>query len=151
VHEPELLVLDEPLSGLDPTGIDAVGAVLVAEAAAGRGVVFSSHQLDLVEELCASVAIIDQGRLVVQGSVNDLAEAGRRRLVVEVGGDPAGSWAVGLAGVRDRRTDRGAVRLELEEGTDPQAILAAATKAGPVLRFALERRRLSEVFREALA
>jgi ABC-2 type transport system ATP-binding protein len=151
VHDPELLVLDEPLSGLDPSGIDAVGAVLVAEAAAGRGVVFSSHQLDLVEELCASVAIIDHGRLVAQGSVEELATAGRRRLVVEVAGDPAGAWAAGLPGVLESRVEGGMVRLVLDEATDPQSVLAAATLAGPVLHFALERRRLSEVFREALA
>jgi ABC-2 type transport system ATP-binding protein len=151
VHDPELLVLDEPLSGLDPSGIDAVGAVLVAEAAAGRGVVFSSHQLDLVEELCASVAIIDHGRLVAQGSVEELATAGRRRLVVEVAGDPAGAWAAGLPGVLESRVEGGMVRLVLDEATDPQSVLAAATRAGPVVHFALERRRLSEVFREALA
>ncbi len=150
VHDPELLVLDEPLSGLDPAGIDAVGAVLVAEAAAGRGVVFSSHQLDLVEELCASVAIIDHGRLVVQGTVEELATSGRRRLVVEVAGDPSGAWATGLPGV-ESRVEGGMVRLVLDEATDPQSVLAAATRAGPVLHFALERRRLSEVFREALA
>ena len=151
VHDPELLVLDEPLSGLDPAGIDAVGAVLVAEAAAGRGVVFSSHQLDLVEELCASVAIIDHGHLVVQGAVEELATAGRRRLVVEVGGDRAGAWAAALGGVIESHVEKGMVRLVLEERADPQAVLAAASRAGPVLHFALERRRLSEVFREALA
>jgi ABC-2 type transport system ATP-binding protein len=150
VHDPELLVLDEPLSGLDPTGIDAVGEVLTSQAAAGRGVLFSSHQLDLVEELCESVAIIDHGRLLVQGRVEDLATAGRRRLVVEVAGDPAGAWATGLSGVVESRAQGGMVRLVLEEGVDPQRVLAAAQKAGPLLHFALERRRLSEVFREAL-
>src|ERR1019366_9069197 len=63
VHDPEMLVLDEPLAGLDPTGIDAIGEVLVEQARAGRCVLFSSHQLDLVEDLCESVAIIDRGRL----------------------------------------------------------------------------------------
>ena len=73
MHEPELLILDEPLSGLDPVGIDAVGAVLTEQAAQGRGVLFSSHQLDLVEDLCTSVAIIDHGRLVARGAVEELA------------------------------------------------------------------------------
>ena len=62
VHDPEMLVLDEPLAGLDPTGIDAIGEVLVEQAHAGRCVLFSSHQLDLVENLCGSVVIIDHGR-----------------------------------------------------------------------------------------
>ncbi len=150
VHEPELLILDEPLSGLDPVGIDAVGAVLTEQAAQGRGVLFSSHQLDLVEDLCTSVAIIDHGRLVARGSVEDLATRGRRRLVVKVDGDHAGSWARELLGARVSRVDGGAVRLALDDDTDAQVVLAAAMRAGPVLQFGFERRRLSEVFRESL-
>jgi ABC-2 type transport system ATP-binding protein len=150
VHEPELLILDEPLSGLDPAGIDAVGAVLTEQAAHGRGVLFSSHQLDLVEDLCTSVAIIDHGRLVARGAVEDLATQGSRRLVVQVDGDHAGTWAVDLPGARVSRVDGGAVRLVLDEDADAQAVLATAMLAGPVLQFAFERRRLSEVFRESL-
>jgi ABC-2 type transport system ATP-binding protein len=151
VHGPELLVLDEPLSGLDPVGIDAISAVLVDEAAAGRGVLFSSHQIDLVEDLCHSVAIIDHGRLVAQGSVEDLTTGGRRRLVVKVEDDFAGAWAKNLPGVTISRVEGGAVRLVLDEGTDPQAVLAAAVAAGPVEQFGFERQRLSGVFRAALA
>jgi len=151
VHQPELLVLDEPLSGLDPVGIDAISAVLVEEAAAGRGVLFSSHQIDLVEDLCESVAIIDHGRLVAQGTVEELTTGGRRRLVVRVDGDFAGAWARDLPGVTVSRVEGGAVRLVLDENTDPQMVLAAAMRAGPVEQFGFERQRLSEVFREALA
>ena len=77
VHGPELLVLDEPLAGLDPAGIDAIGGVLVEQARAGCCVLFSSHQLDQVEELCESVTIIDHGRLVATGRVDELASRGR--------------------------------------------------------------------------
>jgi ABC-2 type transport system ATP-binding protein len=150
VHEPELLVLDEPLSGLDPVGVDAISAVLVEEAAAGRGVLFSSHQIDLVEDLCQSVAIIDRGRLVAAGTVEELTTRGKSRLVVKVGGDFAGAWAQGLPGVRISRVEGGAARLVLDESTDPQAVLAAAMQAGPVEQFGFERQRLSEVFRESL-
>jgi len=151
VHEPELLVLDEPLSGLDPVGVDAVSAVLVEQADSGRGVLFSSHQIDLVEDLCESVAIIDHGRLVAAGTVEELTTRGRRRLVVKVEGDWTGVWATALPGVTISRVEGGAVRLVLDEDTDPQAVLAAAMKAGPVQQFGFERQRLSEVFREALA
>ncbi len=150
VHQPELLVLDEPLTGLDPVGIDAISAVLIEEAAAGRGVLFSSHQIDLVEDLCQSVAIIDQGHLVAQGTVEELTTGGRRRLVVKVDGDFAGAWARDLPGVTVSRVEGGAVRLVLDEHTDPQTVLAAAMRAGPVEQFGFERQRLSEVFREAL-
>jgi ABC-2 type transport system ATP-binding protein len=151
VHEPELLVLDEPLSGLDPVGVDAVSAVLVEQATAGRGVLFSSHQIDLVEDLCESVAIIDHGRLVAAGTVEELTTGGRRRLVVKVDGDWAGTWAREVPGVVISRVEGGAVRLVLDEDTDPQAVLAAAMRAGPVEQFGFERQRLSEVFREAMA
>ena len=151
VHESELLVLDEPFSGLDPAGVDAMGAVLMEQARSGRGVLFSSHQLDLVEDLCESVAIIDHGHLVATGSVQELTTAGRRRLVVKVEGDWTGAWARQLPGAGVSRVDGGAVRLVLDEGTDPQTVLAAAMGAGPVEQFGFERRRLSEVFREAVA
>ena len=70
--------------------------------------------------------------------------------MVKVGGDFAGAWAQGLAGVRISRIEGGAARLVLDEGTDPQAVLAAAMRAGPVEQFGFERQRLSEVFRESL-
>jgi len=151
VHEPELLVLDEPLSGLDPVGVDAVGDVLMEQAADGRGVLFSSHQLDLVEHLCQSVAIIDHGHLVASGPVEELTTGGRRRLVVKVEGDWTGAWARRVPGANVSRVEGGAVRLVLDDTTDPQSVLAAAMEAGPVVQFGFERRRLSEVFREAVS
>jgi ABC-2 type transport system ATP-binding protein len=99
VHDPEMLVLDEPLSGLDPTGIDAIGQVLVHQARDGCCVIFSSHQLDQVEELCERVTIIDHGRLVVSGTVDELTTSGARRLLVRIAGDRTADWAQRLAGV----------------------------------------------------
>jgi len=151
VHGPELLILDEPLAGLDPAGIDAIGDVLVEQARAGCCVVFSSHQLDLVEDLCEAVTIIDHGRLVVTGSVDDLATSGPRRLVVRVEGNRDEGWARRITGVTVSEVDRGALRLALDESVDSQSVLEAAMAAGRVTEFVFERRRLSEVFREALA
>jgi ABC-2 type transport system ATP-binding protein len=150
VHGPELLVLDEPLAGLDPAGIDAIGEVLVERARSGCCVLFSSHQLDQVEDLCELVTIIDHGRLVVSGSVDDLATHGPRRLVVRVEGDRDGLWARALPGVKVSEVDGGAVRLVLDESVDSESVLRAAMAAGRVTEFSFERRRLSEVFREAL-
>jgi ABC-2 type transport system ATP-binding protein len=151
VHEPELLVLDEPLSGLDPAGIDAIGQVLVDQARAGSCVIFSSHQLDQVEDLCERVTIIDHGRLVVSGSVDELATSGARRLVVRIEGDRDADWARGLPGVAVSEVSAGAVRLALESSVDSDDILRAAMRVGRVTEFSFARRRLSEVFREALA
>ena len=151
LHDPDLLVLDEPLSGLDPTGMDAIGEVLSEQARAGKCVLFSSHQLDLVEDLCETVVIIAHGRLVATGTVDELASGGPRRLVVRVEGDRAAAWARGLAGVSISEPDRGAVRLVLDAETDSDTVLRAAMAAGRVPEFVFERRRLSEVFREAIA
>ena len=150
VHEPELLVLDEPLSGLDPTGIDAISHVLVDQARAGCCVLFSSHQLDLVEDLCEQVTIIDHGRLVVSGTVDDLASSGARRLVVRVEGIRTADWARGLKGVTVSEVSAGAVRLVLDDEVDSDVVLRAAMAAGHVTEFSFDRRRLSEVFREAV-
>ena len=150
VHDPEDLVLDEPLSGLDPTGIDAIGQVLVDQARAGCCVLFSSHQLDLVEDLCEQVTIIDHGRLVVSGAVDELAEGGTRRLVVRVDGDREADWADGLPGVTVSQVSGGEARLVLAPGVESDQVLRTAMAAGRVTQFSFERRRLSEVFREAV-
>jgi ABC-2 type transport system ATP-binding protein len=150
LHAPDLLVLDEPLAGLDPAGIDAISAVLAEQAAQGRCVLFSSHQLDQVEDLCESVVIIDRGRLVVSGRVDDLAASGPRRLVVRVEGDREAAWARRLPKVTVSEVDRGAARLVLDESVDSDDVLRAAMAAGRVTEFGFARRRLSEVFREAL-
>jgi len=151
LHGPEVLILDEPLAGLDPSGIDAIGAVLVEQARSGCCVLFSSHQLDQVEDLCESVTIIDHGRLVVTGKVDDLAHSGPRRLVVRVEGDRDALWARGLTGVTISEVDAGAARLVLDDSVDSETVLRAAMAAGRVTEFVFRRRRLSEVFREALA
>jgi ABC-2 type transport system ATP-binding protein len=150
VHGPELLVLDEPLSGLDPTGIDTMGRVLVDQARAGCCVLFSSHQLDQVEELCEEVTIIDHGRLVVSGTVDKLATTGDRRLVVRIEGDRSADWARNLPGVTVSEEVGGTVRMVLAPSVDSDDVLKAAMQAGRVTQFSFERRRLSEVFRESL-
>ena len=150
VHDPELLILDEPLAGLDPAGIDDIGAVLLERARAGCCVLFSSHQLDLVEHLCDSVVIIDRGRVVVTGDVDELLTRGPRRLAVRVEGDGDASWARGITGVTVSEMRGGVVRLILDESADSDSVLRAAMAAGRVTEFTFEGRRLTEVFRAAM-
>ena len=151
VHDPELLVLDEPFSGLDPGGVDDMSGILAERAAAGVTVLFSSHQLDLVEDICEAVAIIHHGRLVASGPVADLERGERPRLAVRVAGDADGAWAreVGadLGEIEAVRPD-GTVLLSLTKGADSQRVLDLARAAGPVEHFTFEARRLSEVFRQ---
>jgi ABC-2 type transport system ATP-binding protein len=150
-HEPELLVLDEPFSGLDPVGVDAMSEVLAERAAAGVTMLFSSHQLDLVEHLCTSVAIIHRGTLVAHGTVEDLAQGGPLRIAVKVAGDDQALWTSQLGGIASvTRVIGGTATLSLAGRQDAQAVLDIARRAGPVEQFGFERRRLSEVFRDAV-
>jgi len=151
VHDPEVLVLDEPFSGLDPVGVDALAGVLLERARAGVPVVFSSHQLELVERLCDSVGIINAGRMVAAGTVRELRSQGaRRQLLVVVPDAPAG-WAAGLPGVRVVSERRGELVLELAPDADDQQVLAAASRAGRVEHFSRREPTLTELFREAVA
>jgi ABC-2 type transport system ATP-binding protein len=151
VHDPELLVLDEPFSGLDPVGVDSMSQVLVERAKAGVTMLFSSHQLDLVEHLCTSVAIIHRGALVAHGMVDDLASSGQLKIAVKVTGDDQGLWTRQLGDlVTVERVANGTATLALASRPDAQQVLDAARRAGPVEQFGFERRRLSEVFRDVV-
>jgi ABC-2 type transport system ATP-binding protein len=150
-HDPELLVLDEPFSGLDPLGTATMTQVLRERAAAGVAVLFSSHQLDLVEDVCEDVVIIARGRIVAAGEIDELKRrSGRRHLDVEVAGS-GGSWLDGREHltVLDRSGDR--VRLLVDESVDLDALLAAASRGGEIRRFSFEPPKLSELFMEAVA
>jgi ABC-2 type transport system ATP-binding protein len=150
VHDPGVLILDEPFSGLDPIGTDVMSGVLHERAEAGAAVIFSSHQLELVERLCDSVAIVNRGRIVAAGRVDELrSERSEPRLRVEVEG-ASDAWFRDLAGVEVvARDDRGVV-LELRDGADDQRILDAARDAGRVRRFEPVRPTLAELFREVV-
>jgi ABC-2 type transport system ATP-binding protein len=148
VHGPELLVLDEPFSGLDLVGVDALAEVLAEQAAKGVPVIFSSHQLGLVERLCEAVAIINRGRLVASGPVEELrASGGERRWQVEVAG-AAGGWASGLDGVTVLEKHDGRVVLAIEG--DEQRVLDTARAAGRVTLFSGVQPSLAELFRQAV-
>jgi ABC-2 type transport system ATP-binding protein len=149
VHDPEILVLDEPFSGLDPVAVDVMSAVLKEKTAEGVPTVFSSHQLELVERLCDRVGIVRGGEMVAIGSIEELRSTGEDSLVVATPADPR-TWAADLPGVTVVGADAGRTVLRLAAGADDQQVLAAALAAGPVHEFARQRPTLTELFRNVV-
>ena len=148
VHTPELLVLDEPFAGLDPVAVRTLAQVLRDEAARGVAVLFSSHQLDLVEEICEEVAIIDRGRIVAEGSLDALRRASeRRRIALRLDGAPPG-WEPEIRGVDVVERANGDLRLLVDRDVDPQAVLAAAERTAQVVGFNYGPPSLAELFLE---
>lgn len=156
VHDPAVLVLDEPFSGLDPVAVDVMSEVLVEKAETGVPVIFSSHQLELVERLCHRVGIVSAGRMADVGGVDELRGKGPRQLEISAPSAPAG-WASAIPGVRvlsDGDAGQGGAGLtvvQLDPEADDQAVLAAALATGPVRRFAARRPSLTDLFREVVS
>ena len=150
VHDPEILVLDEPFSGLDPVAVDVMSAVLKEKCAEGVPVIFSSHQLDLVERLCDRVGIVRAGSMVACGSVPELRRGGAEELVVDAPG-AADGWADGLAGVTVTGREGSRTVLSLAQDADDQAVLRAALATGPVREFARRLPTLTDLFRHVVS
>ncbi len=151
VSNPDVLILDEPFSGLDPTGVDALAVNLAERRSRGVPVLFSSHQLDLVERLCDAVGILAGGKIVASGTVDQLREReANRQLRVVIPGCDA-SWARELDFVKVESDRNGEVLLNLEDPSRDQDVLVAAMAAGSVAQFGWRQPTLVEIFREAVA
>jgi ABC-2 type transport system ATP-binding protein len=151
LHEPDLLVLDEPFAGLDPVAVHMLVEVLRDEAARGAAVLFSSHQLELVEDICEDVAIVDHGRVVATGDVDALRRASqRRRIELQLEGAPA-QWLPHVAGVDLLERRNGDLQLLAGRDVDPELVLAEAERSGRVVAFSYGPPSLSELFLELVA
>jgi ABC-2 type transport system ATP-binding protein len=150
VNEPDLLVLDEPFSGLDPLAIALMGQLLAEMSAAGATVLFSSHQLDLVEDLCEDVVIIDHGRVVLAGTLDEVRAAVPERFVEIRYSGPPPDWSV-LPAVELVESNDGAARLRVASDSDLAAVVAIAQHAPHIVSFAYQPPTLSELFRKAVA
>lgn len=150
VHDPDVLVLDEPFSGLDPIAVTTVQDVLTEHAARGVPVLFSSHQLDIVERLCDDLVVIAGGRIRAAGSREQLqrAHAGHRyELIVD---DDAG-WVRDVPGLRVLELDGRYVLFEASDEDAAQGVLRRAFDRGAVHSFAPQRPTLTQVFAEVAA
>ena len=151
VHEPDLLVLDEPFSGLDPVGVDVLSGVLRRQATNhGVPVVFSSHQLDLVERLCDAVVLIDDGRIVAHGTIDELRARRERRLFLVKVRNALDGWHESIPGVDLAEATTDGLVLELADDVDEQRVLDLARASGDVERFGPVHPTLAELFREVV-
>jgi ABC-2 type transport system ATP-binding protein len=155
VNEPDLLVLDEPFSGLDPIAIGSLGELLAELAAAGATILFSTHQLDLVEDLCEDVVIIDHGRIALAGELAEIRAATSERYVDVHHRGPAPDWSrltsvAGLEVVEVVEAREGHTRLRVDRDADPGAIVTLARETTELVSFAYSPPTLSELFRRAV-
>jgi ABC-2 type transport system ATP-binding protein len=148
VFQPDLVVLDEPFAGLDPSAVDTLSDVLREEARSGRAILFSSHQLELVERLCDRILILEEGHLLASGTLAELRARVPQRLRVQVAGANGVGWASNVPGATVVREDADGVWFALDPGADAQKVLRAAEAAGPLQHFGYESGGLTELYRE---
>lgn len=163
IHDPQLMVLDEPFSGLDPVAVDVMSGVLLDKVAEGKTIIFSSHQLDLVERLCHRVGIISRGHMVAEGTIDELRSTEAPQLAFAIGAPFAQvSQALAPLGVTARPDPLegsaeaprrpGITRVVCEQPTnvDDQSILSALLTIGSVHEFTPRRPHLTELFKDVV-
>jgi ABC-2 type transport system ATP-binding protein len=148
VHEPELLVLDEPFAGLDPIAVQTLAELLRREAERGAAVLFSSHQLDLVEDICEEVAIIDHGRVVATGKLDALRRRSQHRKIELQLEDAPQEWLPRTPGVVLVERHNGTLRLAAECDVDPERVLTDVEQCAQVIGFSYGPPSLNELFLE---
>jgi ABC-2 type transport system ATP-binding protein len=147
VPQPDALILDEPFSGLDPTAVDSMAGLLREHTSRGVPVLFSSHQLDLVDRLCDRLVIMAQGKVVTQGTAEELRAGGPVRYELVTAGDAG--WVRDLPGIHVADVDGRTALLEVVESGAEQRVLEQAIRRGPVEEFRRVVPRLSEIYQEA--
>ena len=149
VHEPQVLILDEPFSGLDPLAVEVVAGVLQERAAAGAAILFSSHQLDVVERLCDDLVIIAGGTIRAAGARDDLREQHSTRRYELVSSGDAG-WLREESGVEVLDFDGGYALFDVDTAERAQQILRRAVEQGDVASFAPQHPTLAQIFKEVI-
>lgn len=149
VHDPQVLILDEPFSGLDPLAVDAVAGVLQARAARGAAILFSSHQLELVERLCDDLVILADGTIRAAGRTDALraAHAGSRYELISAG--DAG-WLRDQPGVEVIDFEGGYAVFEVDSAPTAQRVLREAVARGDVAGFTPQQPSLAQIFKEVI-
>ena len=148
LHDPEVLLMDEPFTGLDPVNVALLREAFLELRDQGKTLIFSTHQMETVEALCESIAIVDRGRVVVGGAVRDIRRAAGRRMVkLAVDGDHRLAWIADVPGARILRPGIDRTEIELDAGVDPDVVLQAALARGArVTHFEVAEASLEQIF-----
>ncbi len=145
LHEPELVILDEPFSGLDPLNVNLLERLMAELRSRGVTVIFSTHQMEQAERLCDRIVLINRGRKVIEGTLGEIRSRFDARMLVLEG---EGDWSplTRLDGVVGSQCTASSARLDLSPGANVDALLHAAVSAVRLRRFELQRPSLQEIF-----
>ena len=147
LHEPELIIMDEPFAGLDPVNATVLKDVLVELKAAGRTILFSTHRMDQVEKLCDSICLINHGKNVLEGVLKQIkARHGRNHVQIQYEGNGSGDFLRALPQVAGTNDYGNYVEVRLKPGADSQELLRAVSARARVTRFELMEPSLEEIF-----
>ena len=150
LHDPLILIMDEPFSGLDPVNANLLKEALLEMHRRGKTMIFSTHQLEQVEELCEDVLIIDQGRTIIQGSVREVKrQEGRNVARLKLDNDPEALWLDTLEGVQVTKRRQDYIEMNIQSTLIPNLIVEEALRHGGIIsRFELTEPSLTDIFIE---
>jgi ABC-2 type transport system ATP-binding protein len=144
LHDPELIIMDEPSSGLDPVNVSLLEQTLRELKSKGRTILFSTHRMDQVEKLCDAICLVDQGTAVLEGTMRAVkSRYARNRVVVEYAGDAS---FLTDPSITELRESAGRAEFKLRDGADGQSLLHAAARHAQIFKFELVEPSLEEIF-----
>jgi ABC-2 type transport system ATP-binding protein len=144
LHDPELIVMDEPFAGLDPINSNLLESALLDLRKAGKAILFSTHRMDQIEKMCDRICLVNQGREVLSGGMREIkSRYPRNRVAIEFEGDGSFLEDPSIAEIRDYGNH---VELKLKDGADPQQLLRRASGQARIFRFEMMEPSLEEIF-----
>jgi ABC-2 type transport system ATP-binding protein len=153
LHDPLILIMDEPFSGLDPVNANILKEAFLEIHRRGKTIIFSTHQLEQVEELCEDILIINKGQTIVQGRVREVKrQHGQNMVRLKLDNDAEALWLDTLEGVRVTKRRQDYIEMQIQDHLNPNLIVEAALRHGAIIsRFELAEPSLTDIFIEAVS